>query len=282
MYDELELDLVGDRKTALFFIISDTDATFNFLVSMAYTQLFNLLCERADDKFGGRLPVHVRCLIDEAANIGQIPNLEKLMATIRSREISACLVLQAQSQLKALYKYGIVYADPPWRYDMKRGKGVAENHYPTMSMDEICALPVADLAAKDSALFLWATFPQLNEAFRVIEAWGFHYKTLAFLWLKQNRKADSWFYGMGFWTRSNAEVCLLATRGHPKRQCAGIHQFVISHIEQHSKKPDEVRDKIIKLMGDQPRVELFARQQTPGWDVWGNEVDCSITMPQNG
>lgn len=104
MYDELELDLVGDRKTALFFIISDTDATFNFLVSMAYTQLFNLLCERADDKFGGRLPVHVRCLIDEAANIGQIPNLEKLMATIRSREISTCLVLQAQSQLKALYK----------------------------------------------------------------------------------------------------------------------------------------------------------------------------------
>lgn len=104
MYDELELDLVGDRKTALFFIISDTDATFNFLVSMAYTQLFNLLCERADDKYGGRLPVHVRCLIDEAANIGQIPNLEKLMATIRSREISACLALQAQSQLKALYK----------------------------------------------------------------------------------------------------------------------------------------------------------------------------------
>lgn len=104
MYDELELDLVGDRKTALFFIISDTDATFNFLVSMAYTQLFNLLCERADDKYGGRLPVHVRCLIDEAANIGRIPNLEKLMATIRSREISACLVLQAQSQLKALYK----------------------------------------------------------------------------------------------------------------------------------------------------------------------------------
>ena len=94
-------------------------------------------------------------------------------------------------------KYGIVYADPPWRYDMKRGNGVAENHYPTMSIEEICALPVADIAAKDSALFLWATFPQLNEAFRVMEAWGFKYKTLAFLWLKQNRKADSWFYGMG-------------------------------------------------------------------------------------
>ncbi len=103
-YDELELDTLGDKKTALFFIISDTDDTFNFLVSMAYTQLFNLLCEKADDVYGGRLPVHVRCLIDECANIGQIPKLEKLMATIRSREISACLVLQAQSQLKAIYK----------------------------------------------------------------------------------------------------------------------------------------------------------------------------------
>ena len=103
-YDELELDTLGDKRTALFFIISDTDDTFNFLVSMAYTQLFNLLCEKADDVYGGRLPIHVRCLIDECANIGQIPKLEKLMATIRSREISACLVLQAQSQLKAIYK----------------------------------------------------------------------------------------------------------------------------------------------------------------------------------
>ena len=103
-YDELALDTLGDRKTALFLIMSDTDSTFNFLISMVYTQLFNLLCEKADDVYGGRLPVHVRCLIDECANIGQIPNLEKLMATIRSREISACLVLQAQSQLKALYK----------------------------------------------------------------------------------------------------------------------------------------------------------------------------------
>lgn len=104
MYDELELDRTGDEKTALFLIMSDTDSTFNFLISMIYSQLFNLLCEKADDVYGGRLPIHVRCLIDECANIGQIPNLEKLMATIRSREISACLVLQAQSQLKALYK----------------------------------------------------------------------------------------------------------------------------------------------------------------------------------
>ena len=103
-YDELELDTLGDKKTALFLIMSDTDATFNFLISMIYTQLFNLLCEKADDVYGGRLPVHVRCLIDEVANIGQIPNLEKLVATIRSREISACVVLQAKSQLKAIYK----------------------------------------------------------------------------------------------------------------------------------------------------------------------------------
>ncbi len=103
-YDELELDTLGDRKTALLLIMSDTDASFNFLISMIYSQLFNLLCEKADDVYGGRLPVHVRCLIDEAANIGQIPQLEKLVATIRSREISACLILQAQSQLKALYK----------------------------------------------------------------------------------------------------------------------------------------------------------------------------------
>ena len=103
-YDELELDTLGDKKTALFLIMSDTDSTFNFLISMVYTQLFNLLCEKADDVYGGRLPVHVRCLIDEMANIGQIPNLEKLIATIRSREISACLVLQARSQLKSIYK----------------------------------------------------------------------------------------------------------------------------------------------------------------------------------
>ena len=104
MYDELELDMLGDKKTALFLIMSDTDSTFNFLISMVYTQLFNLLCDKADDVYGGKLPVHVRCLIDECANIGQIPNLEKLVATIRSREISACLVLQARSQLKAIYK----------------------------------------------------------------------------------------------------------------------------------------------------------------------------------
>lgn len=169
--------------------------------------------------------------------------------------------------------YEIIYADPPWRYSAKKVQGAAENHYPTMSIDELCALPVAELAAKDSALFMWATFPQLPEALRLIRAWGFTYKSVAFVWLKKNKKADSWFYGLGFWTRANAEVCLLATKGHPKRQAADIHQFIISPIEAHSKKPDETRDKIVALMGDRPRVELFARQTPPGWDVWGNEVE---------
>lgn len=170
----------------------------------------------------------------------------------------------------------MIYADPPWRYAQKGLQGAAEKHYPTMGIDELCTIPVADLAAPDSVLFLWATFPQLPEALRLIKAWGFQYKSVAFVWLKKNRKADSWFYGLGFWTRGNAEVCLLATKGHPKRQAANIHQFIISPIEAHSKKPDETREKIVALMGDLPRVELFARQTPPGWDVWGNEVESTV------
>lgn len=174
--------------------------------------------------------------------------------------------------------YQIIYADPPWRYDQKSLQGAAEKHYATMSMEELCGLPVERIAAKDSLLFLWATFPQLPAALRLISAWGFKYKTVAFLWLKKNRKSDSWFFGLGFWTRGNAELCLLATRGHPKRKAANIHQFIISPIEAHSKKPDIVRDKIVALAGDVPRIELFARQETPGWDVWGNEVANSIQL----
>ena len=126
----------------------------------------------------------------------------------------------------------MIYADPPWRYTQKGLQGAAEKHYPTMGIDEICALPVADLAAPNSVLFLWATFPQLPEALRLINAWGFTYKSVAFVWLKKNRKSESWFYGLGFWTRGNAEVCLLATRGHPKRQAANVHQFIIAPSAQ--------------------------------------------------
>ena len=115
-------------------------------------------------------------------------------------------------------KYNVIYADPPWQYAQKGLQGAAERHYLTMGIEELCALPVADLAAPDSVLFLWATFPQLPEALRLIKAWGFQYKSVGFVWLKKNKKADSWFYGLGFWTRANAEVCLLAPRGHPRRK----------------------------------------------------------------
>ena len=147
-----------------------------------------------------------------------------------------------------------------------------------MSIDELCALPVETLAEKDCLLFLWATFPQLPETLRLIQAWGFTFKTVAFVWLKLNKKSPTWFYGLGYWTRGNAEICLLAKRGTPKRRSAGVHQFIISPVEEHSKKPDVTRDKIIELAGDLTRVELFARQKTPGWDVWGNEVDRDLSL----
>ena len=162
---------------------------------------------------------------------------------------------------------------------MNRGQGAAENHYPTMSIQEICRLPVAELAAKDCALFLWVTFPQLQDAMKLFEAWGFTYKTLGFAWVKQNKSGNGFFMGLGWWTRSNAEICLLAVKGKPRRTSAGVRQLRLSPVEQHSKKPDVVRDNIVTLMGDLPRIELFARQSTPGWDVWGNEVDSSISFP---
>lgn len=175
-------------------------------------------------------------------------------------------------------KYNIIYADPPWRYECEKVRGSATRHYSTMLDADIYSLPVNELADKDCVLFLWATFPKLPEALQTIEAWGFSYKSVAFVWLKQNPKMKTWFYGLGFWTRGNAEICLLATKGHPKRASASVHQLIVSPIEQHSKKPDVARDKICELMGDLPRVELFARQITPGWDVWGNEVESTVQL----
>lgn len=175
-------------------------------------------------------------------------------------------------------KYNVILADPPWAYHVWSKKGMgrsAENHYPTMRLEDIKALPVASLAEDDCVLFLWVTFPQLEAAFSVIREWGFSYKTVAFTWVKENRKSPGLFWGLGYWTRANAEICLLATRGSPKRQSASVHQVIVSPVEQHSKKPDEVRERIVSLMGDVPRVELFARQETSGWDVWGNEVESS-------
>ena len=176
-------------------------------------------------------------------------------------------------------KYRVIYADPPWAYRVwsKKGNGrSAESHYPTMSIEEIADLPVKELADENCALFLWVTFPLLREIWKIIDAWGFTYKSVAFVWIKQNKKADSLFWGMGYWTRANAEICILATKGSPKRYSKRVHQVIVSHIEEHSKKPEEARKRIEQLMGDVPRIELFARRETPGWDVWGNEVACSL------
>lgn len=125
---------------------------------------------------------------------------------------------------------------------------------------------------------MWVTMPKLNECFEVIKAWGFEYKTVAFTWIKLNKNKPTPFMGMGRWTRANAEICLLATKGKPSRISAGIHSVVMTPIEAHSKKPQEVRDRILKLMGDIPRVELFAREKINGWDSWGNEIKSDIKL----
>ena len=191
------------------------------------------------------------------------------------QKVCSMLINERGGKIK---QYNIIYADPPWKYERNKVQGAAEKHYSTMDIKDLCALPVADIAAKDSALFLWTTFPMLTEALQLIEAWGFTYKTIAFVWLKQNRKSPGWFYGLGYWTRGNAEICLFAKKGAPKRKSASVHQFIISPIEVHSKKPDVAREKIVSLMGDIPRIELFARQAPAGWDVWGNEVENSIDL----
>ena len=175
-------------------------------------------------------------------------------------------------------KYNIIYADPPWQYEQKGVEGAAAKIYPTMSLKELCRLPVANLTEKDAVLFLWTTFPMLPNALQLIRAWGFRYKSTAFVWLKQNKSGHGWFFGLGFWTRGNAEICLLGTKGHPKRKSKRVHQLIISPLQKHSKKPDETREKIIALIGDLPRIELFAREKTDGWDVWGNEVDSDICL----
>lgn len=175
-------------------------------------------------------------------------------------------------------KYELIYADLPWSYRTGKVNGAAQNHYVTMSDNELYLLPVSEIAADNCVLLLWATFPKLPEAFRLIKAWGFQYKTVGFVWIKQNISGKGFFLGLGWWTRSNAEVCLLAVKGRPKRFSANVSQLIISPRERHSKKPDIVRERIVDLVGDVPRIELFAREKSPGWDVWGNEVECSVSL----
>jgi len=176
-------------------------------------------------------------------------------------------------------KYSIIYADPPWAFEnySDKGKGRSpENHYKCLSLQDIKNLAVNELAANNCVLFIWVTFPFLEKGFEVIKAWGFKYKTVGYVWVKRNKKSDGWFWGLGYWTRSNAEVCLIATKGNITRQSNSVHQIIDSPVEGHSKKPDIVREKIVELCGDIPRIELFARQKTDGWEVWGNEVELKI------
>lgn len=144
-----------------------------------------------------------------------------------------------------------------------------------MALEEIGNLPINEITDKNCILFLWATYPLLPEALTTIKNWGFTYKTVAFTWVKQNKSGVGYFYGLGRWTRGNPELCLLATKGKPKRLSAAVENLTFSPLTRHSQKPFIIRDKIVKLVGDLPRIELFARQQSVGWDCWGNEVTVS-------
>jgi len=191
-------------------------------------------------------------------------------------------------------KYKIIYADPAWNYNsrMALGKGAAkssaEDYYNVMSIDDIMALPIKQISDKDCILFIWVTMPKLNEVFKVIDAWGFEYKTCGFVWVKRNkvfseernknRNGIDDFMGQGRWVRQNAELCLIATKGKPKRISAKVRQIIYQPIQEHSQKPNEVRERIIELVGDLPRIELFARENHIGWDVWGNEVESSVAL----
>ncbi len=180
-------------------------------------------------------------------------------------------------------KYQIIYADPPWKYNSRanhktRFRGGACGHYQLMTMEDIKAMPVSKIVADNACLFLWATFPYLKEQLEIFRAWGFEYKTLGFLWAKLNPKNGKPFFGVGFYPKSNAEVCLLGIKGRLKPITNSISQIIVAPRRLHSQKPDEIRERIVELFGDLPRLELFARQKVKGWDCWGNEVESDIAL----
>lgn len=177
-------------------------------------------------------------------------------------------------------KYNIIYADPPWKFKYY-GKSDdryrrAEGHYTVTDLDEMKKLPISKLTDDNCAIFMWAIYPMLPQSLELLEAWGFEFKTVAFTWVKKNKTNHDFFFGMGYWTRANCEICLLGVKGHPKRANSNVAQLVISNRREHSRKPDEVRKRIVQLMGNLPRIELFARQRFEGWDAWGNEVSDNI------
>lgn len=175
--------------------------------------------------------------------------------------------------------YTAILADPPWSYRDKAlaGKRGAGCKYDLMTTASIQALPVGDLAYEDCVLFCWATMPLLQEALDCIRSWGFVYKTCAFTWVKRTKLSGVWAWGMGRWTRANAEVCLLATRGKPKRISASVHSVLDDPIGRHSAKPESARTRIVQLLGELPKIELFARQTTTGWDAFGNTPPTTTT-----
>ena len=177
-------------------------------------------------------------------------------------------------------KYQIIYADPPWNYNDQGCQGTMANHYKGMTSIELQDLGsrIKEIADENCILFMWATYPMLADALWLIGEWGFEYKSIAFQWIKLNKKNGKPFYGLGRWTRGNTECCLLATKGKPKRKSASVFQLIQQPRTRHSEKPQEAKDKIIQLMGDLPRIELFARQKTEGWDVWGDEVKSDIEL----
>jgi len=177
-------------------------------------------------------------------------------------------------------KYNIIYADPAWNFNFQKRNGLSEKAksklYPTMSGEDIMQLPIKEIADNNCILFLWVMNSEIPLALECIKKWGFIYKTIAFTWVKTTK--NTYHFGGGNWTRSNPELCMLATRGNIKRLSASVKNLIISPLREHSRKPDEVRDFIIQLVGDLPRIELFARQKTEGWDVWGNELENSIDL----
>jgi len=180
-------------------------------------------------------------------------------------------------------KYNIVYADPPWKYGCwhksENVKRNAADHYDVTPTNVLKTYKIP--SADNSVCLMWATYPCLKEAIALLEAWGFIYKTVAFTWVKRNKKSDSYFFGLGNYTRANAEIVLLGTKGKGlKRISKSVRQICDARIRNHSQKPCEIRDRIVELFGDIPRIELFARTKTKGWDVWGNEVDSDIDIKQ--
>jgi N6-adenosine-specific RNA methylase IME4 len=171
-------------------------------------------------------------------------------------------------------RYGAIYADPPWSFRNWSAKGTGRNavsHYDCLSFEKLAALPVGQVAADNCVLFLWAVDPLLDKAFELISAWGFEYKTVGFYWVKQNRKSDGYFTGLGYWTRANPEQCLIATRGKPRRVGKDVRKLVVEPRREHSRKPDQVRERIERLV-DGPYLELFARETKRGWDCWGDQI----------